>query len=163
MIERSFGTHDGSFHADEVTACALLLVFGQIDKDKIVRSRDTQVLERCEYVCDVGGIYSPEHKRFDHHQSEYAGEFSSAGMVWFYLKERKIVDEATYTFFNHSFILGIDAHDNGRVTAEIGTCTFSHVVTNFVPPAYDASEEQQRKAFFEALEFVIGHLTRLKE
>ena len=29
---RSFGTHDGSFHADEVTACALLLLFDLIDR-----------------------------------------------------------------------------------------------------------------------------------
>ncbi len=29
---RSFGTHDGSFHADEVTACALLLLFGIREK-----------------------------------------------------------------------------------------------------------------------------------
>ncbi|MDF2550599.1 MAG: hypothetical protein K0S07_1666, partial [Chlamydiales bacterium] len=28
---RSFGTHDGSFHADEVTACALLLLVDLID------------------------------------------------------------------------------------------------------------------------------------
>ena len=27
ILSRSFGTHDGSFHADEVTACALLLFF----------------------------------------------------------------------------------------------------------------------------------------
>ena len=59
MIKRSVGTHDGSFHADEVTACALLLTFGLIDRDKIVRSRDPKILDECEYVCDVGGIYDP--------------------------------------------------------------------------------------------------------
>jgi uncharacterized UPF0160 family protein len=163
MVKRSFGTHDGSFHADEVTACALLFVFGQIDKDKIVRSRDLKILAECEYVCDVGGIYDPKQKRFDHHQSEYIGDLSSAGMVWLYLKDQKIVDEATYDFFNRSLILGVDAHDNGRMTPEIGTCTFSQVITNFVPPAYDAPKDEQTKAFFEALGFVIGHLRRLKE
>jgi uncharacterized UPF0160 family protein len=163
MIKRSVGTHDGSFHADEVTACALLCVFGLIDTDKIVRSRDLKVLEECEYVCDVGGMYDPKQKRFDHHQSEYMENLSSAGMVWLYLKDEKIVDEATYDFFNRSLILGVDAHDNGHVTAEIGTCTFSQVITNFVPPIYDAPKEEQTQAFFEALEFAIGHLMRLKE
>lgn len=163
MIKRSFGTHDGSFHADEVTACALLLVFGQIDKDKIVRSRDLKVLSECEFVCDVGGIYDSNFKRFDHHQSEYTGELSSAGMVWLYLKDQRVIDEMTYEFFNRSLIRGVDAHDNGKVTMEIGTCTFSQVISNFVPPAYDASKEEQTKAFFEALEFVEGHLRRLKE
>lgn len=163
MIKRSVGTHDGSFHADEVTACALLFVFGQIDKDKIVRSRDLEVLADCEYVCDVGGVYDPRQKRFDHHQSEYTGDLSSAGMIWLYLKDQKIIDKATFDFFNRSLILGVDAHDNGRVTPEIGTCTFSQVITNFVPPAYDAPKEEQTNAFFAALEFVIGHLRRLKE
>lgn len=163
MIKRSFGTHDGTFHADEVTACALLIVFDQIDKDKIVRSRDLKVLTECEYVCDVGGIYDPKLKRFDHHQSEYTGDLSSAGMTWQYLRDQKIVDEVIYEFFNRSLILGVDAHDNGRVTPEMGTCTFSQIITNFVPPVYDAPKEEQTQSFFEALEFVIGHLRRLKE
>jgi uncharacterized UPF0160 family protein len=163
MIKRSFGTHDGSFHADEVTACALLLVFEQIDKDKIVRSRDLKVLSECEYVCDVGGEYDPKSKRFDHHQADYTGDLSSAGMILLYLKDQGIIDTTLYEFFNRSLILGVDAHDNGRVTPEIGTCTFSQVVTNFVPAVYDASKEEQSESFFEALEFVEGHLRRLRE
>ncbi len=163
MIKRSVGTHDGSFHADEVTACALLLVFELIDRDKIIRTRDLRLLDECEYVCDVGGVYDAQKKRFDHHQSEYTGDLSSAGMIWLYLKEREIVDQATYDFFNRSLIWGIDAHDNGRVTPEIGTCTFSNVLSNFVPPIYDAPPEEQTKAFFEALDFVVGHLRRLLE
>jgi uncharacterized UPF0160 family protein len=163
MIKRSIGTHDGSFHADEVTACALLLVFGLIDKDKIVRTRDQKVLSECEYVCDVGGVYDPKPKRFDHHQSEYTGDLSSAGMVLLYLKDQGFLDETTYAFFNRSLILGVDAHDNGRVTPEVGTCTFSQVVTNFVPSLYDASKEEQTRSFFEALGFVEGHLRRLRE
>lgn len=163
MIKRSVGTHDGSFHADEVTACALLVVFDLIDKDKIFRSRDLQELSRREFVCDVGGIYDPSIKRFDHHQSEYQGDLSSAGMIWLYMKEQGIVDLETYDFFNQSLILGVDAHDNGRVPYEPGTCTFSNVISNFVPPIYDAPKEQQEKAFFAALDFVEGHLKRLKE
>ena len=163
MKLRSFGTHDGTFHADEVTACALLSVFGQIDKDKIVRTRDLKVLSECEYVCDVGGIYDPQGKRFDHHQSEYTGDLSSAGMILLYLKSKGLIDEPTYDFFNRSLILGVDAHDNGRMTPEIGTCTFSQVITNFVPPVYDAPKQEQTEAFFDALEFVEGHLSRLLE
>lgn len=161
MIKRSVGTHDGSFHADEVTACALLLVFGLIDKDKIVRSREMSMLATCEYVCDVGGSYNPQEKRFDHHQSEYTGDLSSAGMILLYLKEEKIINQTIYDFLNRSLILGVDAHDNGRATLEVGVCTFSQVVTNFVPPHYDAPAEEQTRAFFAALNFVEGHLQRL--
>lgn len=163
IIPRSFGTHDGSFHADEVTTCALLLLFDLIDRSKIVRSRDPAKLATCEYVCDVGGIYDPESKRFDHHQSDYREDLSSAGMICLYLKEKGIIDPATYNFFNRSLILGIDAHDTGRAAQEMGVCTFSHVVSNFVPPMYDAPPEMQNEAFSKALDFVVGHLKRMLE
>lgn len=162
-MDRSVGIHDGSFHADEVTACALLIVFGCVDRDKIVRSRDLSVLCRCEYVCDVGGVYDPKTKRFDHHQSDYQGSFSSAGMVWLYLKEQGIVSPEMYDFLNYSLILGVDAHDNGKVQAEIGVCTFSHVISQFVPIQYDAPDSLQKKQFEKALDFVIGHLERSLE
>src|SRR5277367_727427 len=114
VVQRSVGVHDGSFHADEVTACALLIVFNLVDKDKVVRSREVRVLEECEYVCDVGGVYDPACKRFDHHQSNYTGDLSSAGMIWLYLKTQGGIDPAIYDFLNRALILGVDAHDNGR-------------------------------------------------
>ena len=161
MIQRSFGTHDGSFHADEVCACALLLVFDLIDEEHIFRTRDPKKLEQCEYVCDVGGVYDPKLKRFDHHQLEYNGEWSSAGMIWRYLVDQKFVDKRLYDFVNHAIIIGIDAHDNGKVLQKEGVCTFSHVIANFVPVVYGAREEEQDAAFFEALEFARGHFQRL--
>jgi uncharacterized UPF0160 family protein len=162
MLKRSVGTHDGTFHADEVTACALLILFDLIDKDKIIRTRDPQLLSQREFVCDVGGIYEPSSKRFDHHQSEYRGELSSAGMIWLYLKNEGVVDESTYDYFNRALIWGVDAVDNGRAILEEGSCTFSQVISNFVPPRYDAPPEDQRQAFFEALDFVLRHLQRLR-
>ncbi|HLB52181.1 MAG TPA: MYG1 family protein [Chlamydiales bacterium] len=161
MIPRSFGTHDGSFHADEVTACSLLLVFGLIDKDKIVRSRDPARLALCDYVCDVGGIYDPKKRRFDHHQVDYQGPLSSAGMILLYLKEEGVIDSHLYELFNNLLILGVDAHDNGRGSLEAGVTTFSHVVSNFVPIEYEASKEELDEAFFAALQFVVGHLDRM--
>lgn len=163
MKKRSVGTHDGTFHADEVTACALLWVFDLIDPDQIVRSREMKILNRCEYLCDVGGVYDPSQKRFDHHQAGYQGELSSAGMINLYLKENRIIDQKLYDFLNRSLIWGVDAHDNGRVTIEPGSCTFSQVITNFVPPNYDAVDEAVTKAFFEAVQFAHGHLKRLIE
>lgn len=80
-IPRSVGVHDGTFHADEVSACALLILFNCVDKDKIVRTRAPKKLAECEYVCDVGGIYNPDKKLFDHHQQDYRGDLSSAGMI----------------------------------------------------------------------------------
>lgn len=163
MIPRSFGTHDGTFHADEVTACALLLVFNLIDRNKIMRTRDPEKLAGCDYVCDVGGEYDPEKKRYDHHQVEYQGELSSAGMVWLDLLRQGIIDEPTYQFVNKSMMMGIDAHDTGRVVQLEGVSTFSHIIANFVPPAYDAPKEVINQSFMQAVDFVTLHLQRLLE
>lgn len=158
---RSCGTHDGTFHADEVTACALLIVFNQVDKDKIIRTRNKDLLDKCEFVCDVGGIYDPKQKLFDHHQSEYSGQLSSAGMILLHLKISQIINESAYNFFNHSLILGVDAHDNGRDPQIPGLCTYSHVISNYMPIQHDVEAALQNNAFFEALDFAIQHLTRL--
>ena len=149
---RSFGTHDGSFHADEVTACALLLLFDLIDKEEIVRSRNLKELNSCEYVCDVGGVYDPKIKRFDHHQSNYKGSLSSAGMILKYLKEEKIIDEKLYYYFNRSLVMGVDAIDNGKAAPMLGHCSFSSLIANFVPTRHDSSAKVFNYAFFEALE-----------
>src|ERR1700733_14793791 len=142
-ISRSFGTHNGTFHADEVTACALLLLFGLIDRDKIYRTRETLELARCEYVCDVGGVYDPSLKHFDHHQHEYEGPYSSAGMVLHYLLDLKLITPHAYTFFNNSLIIGVDAHDNGKDLQIVGVSTYSHIISNFTPIHNDASKEEQ--------------------
>lgn len=160
---RSVGTHDGPFHADEVTACALLTNYGLIDRDKIVRTRDPAKLANCEYVCDVGGVYDPAKKLFDHHQHDYQGGLSSAGMVLQYLWDEGIIDEEEYTHLNEMVIIGVDAHDNGRTLHQMGVCTFSHIIANLVPIDYDAPDAEHEDAFFQALDFVMGHLQRLRK
>jgi uncharacterized UPF0160 family protein len=162
-IPRSFGTHDGTFHADEVTACALLQLFDLIDEDKIIRSRSLEELSSCEYVCDVGGIFDPQTKRFDHHQVDYRGSLSSAGMVLEYLRMNEFITQKEFDFLNNSLVRGVDAHDNGKDTQIVGVCTFSQVISNFTPIYYDADNETQNKAFFQAKQFALGHLGRLIE
>ena len=161
--QRSFGTHDGSFHADEVTACSLLLFFNRIDRDKIFRTRDPKILESCDYVCDVGGEYNPKQRRFDHHQIDYTGPLSSAGMILLYLKEHASIDPILYEHFNHALIMGVDAHDNGQARFDLGVCTFSQVISNFLPIEYESSHEEMTKAFFRAVDFALGHLERLHQ
>lgn len=161
ILPRSFGTHNGAFHADEVTACALLLHFGYIDRDKIVRTRDMGRLDTCDFVCDVGGEYDPKSRRFDHHQIDYQGDLSSAGMVLLYLKDQKAIKEELYEYLNRVFIRGIDDIDNGRWEPLYGHSTFSIVIANFVPVMPDASDQEFEDAFNEALDFVLGHLSRL--
>ncbi|MCH9613434.1 MAG: hypothetical protein SP1CHLAM54_04350 [Chlamydiia bacterium] len=155
---KSVAIHNGPFHADEVTACALLITFDLIDRDKIFRTRDTQKIIACEYVCDVGGIYDPETKHFDHHQADYKGQLSSAGMILLYLKEEGIIPETLFNWINDHLVLGIDLHDNGLVTTERGHCSFSGVIHYFNPAEHDADTNE---SFNQALDFVLGHLKRL--
>lgn len=162
-IARSCGTHDGTFHADEITACALLVLFNLIDEDKIIRTRDPSVLATCEYVCDVGKIYNPDKKLFDHHQIDYEGSLSSAGMVLKYLKTIGILKASEYHFFNYSLVMGVDADDNGKDPLIPGYSSFSHVIANFTPIRHDCTPEEQNQAFHQAIKFTLEHLHRLWE
>lgn len=160
-VKRSFGTHDGTFHADEVTACALLLLFDCIDMDKIVRTRDLASLDTCEYVCDVGGIYDPSRKLFDHHQVEYQGPMSSAGMILLYLKDQGRITDKVYDFFNGVLIRGVDSHDNGKDPQIPGLCTYSHVIASFTPVQQDADPSTLDASFRTAVNFSKDFLSRL--
>jgi uncharacterized UPF0160 family protein len=54
------------------------------------RSRDPAVLDTCDIVVDVGGVYDEAVQRFDHHQRGFQENFgrgfvtklSSAGLVY---------------------------------------------------------------------------------
>jgi uncharacterized UPF0160 family protein len=159
---RSCGTHDGAFHADEVTACALLLLTRLIDKDKIVRTRDQEKLNQCEFVCDVGAHYNPAQNQFDHHQVDYTGPMSSAGMILLFLRDKKHISEKEYEYFNSIMISGVDDHDNGRDPQIPGLCTYSHIISTYVPYGPQPTSAEQDAAFFEALDFSLNLLKRYK-
>lgn len=71
------GTHDGTFHCDEILGCFMLKQLPDFKNAEIVRSRKDEDLEKCDVVIDVGGVYDPEKNRFDHHQQTFKETFSS--------------------------------------------------------------------------------------
>lgn len=79
-------THNGTFHADEVVAIALLLQNNNIYNVDIIRTRDINEVN-ADFVVDVGGIYDGV-KYFDHHQID-GGTKSSAGMLLEFIKTNK--------------------------------------------------------------------------
>lgn len=163
VLSQSFGTHDGTFHADDVTACALLLLCGCIQKQRVFRSRDPSVLATCEYLCDVGGVYDPVAKRFDHHQARYHGQLSSAGMILQYLRMEGLLPHVEAEYLNNSLIAGIDAHDNGKAPQLTGYCLFSHVISNFTPIEYEATAQEFFDAYLRAVEFTQAHIGKALE
>jgi uncharacterized UPF0160 family protein len=79
-------THGGKFHADDAWAVAVLHIL--YPEAELVRTRDPAIIERADFVVDVGGIWDPATGRFDHHQKGFSGArqsgvpYASAGLVW---------------------------------------------------------------------------------
>lgn len=84
------GTHNGTFHCDEALAVSMLKLLPKFAAHDILRTRDETKLAQCEAVVDVGGVYSHDALRYDHHQKTFDGVFndekttklSSAGLVY---------------------------------------------------------------------------------
>lgn len=143
----TIGTHDGSFHCDEVLAISLLKLLPKHSSAIIVRSRDPETLSKCQIVCDVGAKYEPENSLYDHHQREfttmldnYSTKLSSAGLIYKhygkeiirhlyslnqledFTPESKVIDDKLLDMFYNriykGFIEHIDAIDNGIAVAE---------------------------------------------
>jgi uncharacterized UPF0160 family protein len=113
-------THSSGFHTDDIFAVAtLLLVLGDDTNVSIVRSRDMSVIEKGDYVVDVGGIYDPSINRFDHHQAGGAGKrengvpYASFGLVWKTYGEKLCGSKETAQKVDRVLIQPIDANDNG--------------------------------------------------
>ena len=106
MAVKVIGTHSGDFHADDVTACAILKLHPDYKTAVIERSRDRAVLDNCHIVVDVGGEFCHEKRRYDHHQKDFyltmerisdgkirsRTKLSSAGLIFFYYGEAVIRD-----------------------------------------------------------------------
>lgn len=86
----TIGTHDGTFHCDEVLAISMLRLLPTYRDAVVVRTRDTEKLAKCDIVVDVGSEYDAARLRFDHHQrgfdqtlgEGYKTKLSSAGLVY---------------------------------------------------------------------------------
>ena len=73
----TIGTHSGTFHCDEVLAVYLLSQHPDFSNHKVLRTRDQTLLDQCDIVVDVGSVFDPTTKRFDHHQATFKETFSS--------------------------------------------------------------------------------------
>lgn len=58
-------THGGGAHRDEFLACAMLTL--KYPDIHIIRTDDPSKIAAADIVVDVGGVYDPQRKRYDHH------------------------------------------------------------------------------------------------
>jgi len=127
-------THNGSFHSDDLFACAVLVIMLEDEgkKFEIVRTRDEEVLKQGDYVFDVGGVYDSELNKFDHHQRGGAGErdngipYASFGLVWKHFGlDLCDKDEEVFYMIDRKIVAPIDSIDNG---VDIVTLKFGNVM-----------------------------------
>ncbi|KAI1797874.1 GAMM1 protein [Ganoderma leucocontextum] len=126
------GTHNGTFHCDEALAVFLLKQTNAYAETGLKRSRDPAVLDTCDIVVDVGGVYDEKAQRFDHHQRGFAEIFghgfstklSSAGLIYKHFGKEIIANkvqisqedpkvDTLWLKLYKEYIEAIDAIDNG--------------------------------------------------
>jgi len=155
-------THDGSFHADDVFATAVLSILNK-GKVKVIRTRDEKIIAKGDYVYDVGGVYNPELNRFDHHQKGGAGkrengiEYSSFGLVWKKFGEEICGSEFVFKKVDEHLVQPIDAIDNGISIctpniAGVFPCDISYIVSIF-NPSFKETEAGSYEDFMKILIF----------
>ena len=181
-IEMKIGTHNGSFHCDEVLACFLLKQLPIYKDAQIVRTRDQKKLDTCDIVVDVGGVFDPSQNRFDHHQKTFTDtmssllpskkwttKLSSAGLVYCHFGRdiissilgTSLEDHVTETIYDkvyEHFVEEIDAIDNG-VNQFDGepryqiTTTLSNRVRN-LNPNWNEENMDEMVCFLKAMKLV---------
>lgn len=111
-------THNGKFHADEVFASAVLRHL--YPKLEVIRSRDSEQINKADFVYDVGGVYDHQRCRYDHHQPgahkrENGLTYSAFGLIWLhYGLDYCDGAEDTRTRIDDILVRGIDAGDNSE-------------------------------------------------
>jgi len=143
-------THNKVFHADEVSAIALLKIF--TDEDIVVERVDHNISDFSKYdmVIDISRQFDGL-KYFDHHQNK--GGKSSAGLIWEYLGLEK-------EYFKISKLIKmIDKHDVGEVKA--APFEYPNLIRCFNSKnIYD--ETLQARAFEKAVDFAMTVFSSLK-
>lgn len=123
-------THSGSFHADDVFACAVLAYYHEQQRlrYKFIRTRDENIINSGDIVVDVGAIYNPDKERYDHHQVGGAGKrengipYASFGLVWKKYGPLLCENQEQVEDIDRRLVQPIDAIDNGISISESIEC-----------------------------------------
>jgi len=174
-------THNGSFHADDIFACATLILYleknnndfsaqgGPASGWEVIRTRDEEIIKTGDYVFDVGGIYDADKNRFDHHQIGGAGkrengiEYSSFGLVWKKFGEKIITSEKAKMIIDRHLVAPIDASDNGFDLVESKHKIFPYLIQDFfrvMRPTWRETDEKIDQMFLKSVEIAKEILTR---
>lgn len=178
QVSPVIGTHDGTFHCDEVLAISMLRLLPAYRDAPVVRTRDAAKLAACQIVVDVGAEYDPDRLRFDHHQRGFTGtmdgyptKLSSAGLIYKHFGMQVIAElvggdvpesvlPVLYSKTYVDYMEHIDGIDNGIAIADgqlhykVETHLPARVARLNASWNEDASAVQQNARFSEALSLV---------
>ncbi len=162
-------THSGTFHADDVFASVVLrAALGDFD---FIRTRDKAQIASADIVFDVGGIYDPAKRRYDHHmrdlpRREDGTPYSSVGLIWRDYGRDALLHfvpgigtetlNTVWQDIDTGLILAIDQADNGVSPTSHGH--LSALIEAFNPTWHNAQTYDD--AFQEAAAFAHGILQR---
>jgi len=164
-------THNGSFHADDVFATAVLSIM--LDKKnesfKIIRTRDSEIINKGDYVFDVGGIYDEKANKFDHHQKGGAGkrkngiEYSSFGLIWKKFGIELVKSKEIVELVDEHLVAPIDASDNGFDLVKSEHDIFPYFIQNFIVsmhPTWLETNLSENEMFFKSVKIAKEILSR---
>lgn len=182
-LDQFICTHHGTFHADEVMACAMLKCLPDYATLPILRTRNDTEIDQATIVVDVGGTYDVSNNRYDHHQKTfgdtYSGDYpeiklSSAGLVFKHFgaavvetlcgplgkKAKAAIKSKTYD----SLIRELDALDNGVTIADnprYGICTHLGARVGRLNPSWQeqSSPALENQRFIQAMELALKELS----
>ena len=111
-------THDGTFHADEISGVALLLrLFPGVPVERTYTPSEEDFADPSVIVLDIGRRYEPGQSNFDHHQSP---ELPAANMLilrhFFSLENPRLSELLEKHFFEY-----ISDVDTGKVVEGVAT------------------------------------------
>lgn len=162
-------THDGTFHTDDVCACAVLSLVFTDREVEIVRTRDETQIATADIVVDVGAVYDVPTMRFDHHQKGGADTrdngipYASFGLVWrqYGVELAGSLDNAQ--FIDEQLVQGIDGADNGVVNKVADNGVYSYSVIDAISALRPTWEEDMEmdEAFMEAVNMATIILERM--
>jgi len=155
-------THKGVFHADEVSAIALLKVFynDKIDVERVPHQQDFTGIRNGEvFIIDIGGLYEPETYSFDHHQFRPEDQvLSSAGMILLWLRTAGFIPTELYQILRKDYISDIDLNDIGLKKSEPNELSSIVSCYNLDKP----NSYEQDNAFEDAVSMVMRVFSSVK-
>lgn len=155
-------THSGSFHADDLFACAVLAYYHEQKRIKytFIRTRDEDVINSGDIVVDVGAVYNPDTERYDHHQIGGAGKrengipYASFGLVWKKYGPLLCDNAEQVEDIDRRLVQPIDAIDNGISISESIECGLYDYGIHGIVSAYETTWKESSNTQLQYQNFI---------